>query len=100
MGGNSPTDKALDMAGSVFNTSWSYDTLSSTLDQLNTNLNFRMNAINSVNVGGLGGGNDPYAPNSGSGTSGGDTTSQITSLGGKDNGDGTFTMPDGTVVTP
>ena len=100
MGGNSPTDKALDMAGSVFNTSWSYDTLSSALDQLNTNLNFRMNAINSVNVGGLGGGNDPYAPNNGSGTSGGDTTSQITSLGGKDNGDGTFTMPDGTVVTP
>ena len=29
-----------------------------------------------------------------------DVNSEITSAGGKDNGNGTFTMPDGTVVTP
>ena len=78
MGGNSPTDKALGLAGKVFDTSWSDTTLNSALDQLDTNLGFRMNAINTVQVGGLGGdASNPYSPSS----SGGNTSSGTTPSG-------------------
>ena len=75
MGGNSPTDKALGLAGKVFDTSWSDTTLNSALDQLDTNLGFRMNAINTVQVGGLGGdASNPYSPSSSGGSSSSGTT--------------------------
>jgi hypothetical protein len=79
MGGNSPTDKALGLAGKVFDTSWSDTTLNSALDQLDTNLGFRMNAINTVQVGGLGGdASNPYSPSSsGVSSSSGTTPSGI-----------------------
>lgn len=82
MGGNSPTDKALGLAGQVFNTSWSNTTLNSSLDQLDQNLNFRLNAINNVQVGGLGGSDNPYSPNSSTdnSSSGGDYNSYLNSI--------------------
>lgn len=55
MGGNSPTDKALGLAGQVFDTSWSAQTLNDALDNLNTNLGYRLNAINSTGPTGVDG---------------------------------------------
>lgn len=55
MGGNSPTDKALGLAGQVFNTSWSKQTLDTALDNLDKNLTYRLNAIDSVGPTGLSG---------------------------------------------
>lgn len=73
MGGNSPTDKALSLAGQVFDINWSESTLSSALDQLDQNLTFRLNAINQPLVGGLGGNTSSYLPSAGtSGTSSSD----------------------------
>lgn len=56
MGGNSPTDKALSLAGQVFDTNWSATTLNSALDNLDKNLTFRSNAIENVGPTGVGGG--------------------------------------------
>ena len=55
MGGNSPTDKALTLAGQVFSTSWSSKTLNDALDNLDQNLTYRLNAIDSVGPTGLNG---------------------------------------------
>jgi alkylhydroperoxidase/carboxymuconolactone decarboxylase family protein YurZ len=55
MGGNSPTDKALSLAGSVLNTNWSKDTLDSALTNLDTNLGYRLNAIQTTGPIGAGG---------------------------------------------
>lgn len=53
MGGNSPTDKALSLAGQVFSTSWSAKTLNDALDNLTQNLQYRQNAIDSVGPTGI-----------------------------------------------
>jgi hypothetical protein len=56
MGGNSPTDSALSLAGKVISTNWSDTTLNSALDQLDTNLGYRMNAIETtapISAGGI-----------------------------------------------
>ena len=65
MGGNSPTDKALGLAASTLNGSWSADTFASAISQLQTDLGFRLNAINGVSVGGLGDSSNPYSPDTG-----------------------------------
>jgi hypothetical protein len=81
MGGNSPTDKALGLAGQVLSTNWSADTFNSAIQQLQENLGFRLNAINTVSVGGLGGATNPYTPGaSQSGASGTDYTSQLDAI--------------------
>jgi hypothetical protein len=81
MGGNSPTDKALGLAGQVLSTNWSAQTFDGAVQQLQENLGFRLNAIDSVQVGGLGGAANPYAPGaSQSGASGTDYTSQLDSI--------------------
>jgi hypothetical protein len=67
MGGNSPTDKALGLAGQVFDTSWSDETLQGALDQLDTNLGYRLNAINTPTIGGLGGDTTSYLDNASGG---------------------------------
>jgi len=55
-GAGSITDKALDLAKSVLNSNYSHDQLESTIDQLKTNLNIRLNALTSQNIVSPGGG--------------------------------------------
>lgn len=83
MGGNSPTDKALGLAGEVLSTDWSADTFNQAIDQLNSDIQFRTNALNTVQVGGLGTESNVYAPGSsqsGAGVSGVDYTSQLDAI--------------------
>lgn len=109
-GGNSATDLSLQNGASQLMGSWDADTFTSALNLIQQNIAYRVNAINQVGVGGVGGSN-PYASSAGvnTGTPVIPTTiaqpsasdiSAITSAGGKDNGDGTYTMPDGSIISP
>lgn len=63
MGGNSPTDKALDLASQTLKGNWSNKQLQSAIDNINTNLQYRENAINFANVQGTKGrGGTRYSP--------------------------------------
>ena len=75
MGGNSPTDRALELAGGVLNTNWSQQTLDDALTSLDTNLGYRMNAIESTGAI-TSSGTNPYAT--------GSTQSGTTSMTGPD----------------
>lgn len=67
MGGNSPTDHALDLASQNLSADWSYPTLTAALDQLDQNIAFRKNAILQSEPADAG--NNPYF-NAGGGTAG------------------------------
>jgi hypothetical protein len=61
MGGNSPTDHALKLAGQNLSADWSMDTLKSMTKLARTNLGIRRNSMDSVGVAGASAGNI-YAP--------------------------------------
>jgi len=48
MGGNSPTDRALKLAGEIFNKDFGFDQMNAALDTVDTNLQFRLNAMDST----------------------------------------------------
>lgn len=48
MGGNSPTDRALKLAEEVFQSNFGFDQMNATLDTVDTNLQFRLNAMDST----------------------------------------------------
>lgn len=47
MGGNSPTDRAIQLAQDILNSNYGFSQLNAALDELDKNLTYRMNAINS-----------------------------------------------------
>ena len=55
MGGNSPTDHGLKLAGTNLQGNWSIPVLEAAADNVGKLLNFRMNAINNAVVQGVGG---------------------------------------------
>lgn len=61
MGGNSPTDHALDLASKNLRADWSEPTLKAMLAQTRTNLQIRQNSMRNVGVAGASA-NNPYAP--------------------------------------
>jgi len=87
MGGNSPTDKALDLARETLDKNWSPKQLQAAIDNVKTNLKYRVNAINTADVQGTGGqAGNRYAPANANPDSemphplGGNQTPQIGSL--------------------
>jgi len=63
MGGNSPTDKALDLARETLDKNWSPKQLQAAIDNVKTNLKYRVNAINTADVQGVSGeAGTRYAP--------------------------------------
>lgn len=53
MGGNSPTDHAMDLAAKNLSADWSYPTIKAALDQFEKNIAFRENAIAAVGTAGV-----------------------------------------------
>ena len=82
MGGNSPTDAALSLAGKTLDTNWSKETLDGALTNLDTNLGYRLNAIQSTGPMGAGGSSDNMY-NTGS-TNTYTTSSEMTLMTGPD----------------
>ena len=59
MGGNSPTDRALSLAGQMISSSWSQTQLQSALDNIKVNLGYRLNSIENTGAIIPGGGSAP-----------------------------------------
>jgi len=55
MGGNSPTDRALKIAQDTLKTEYGFDQMNSVLNQIDKNLSFRLNSLNSSRPYGIGG---------------------------------------------
>jgi len=54
MGGNSPTERALELAAQTLKGNWSQDQLKAAMDNVRANLGYRENAINHASVQGVG----------------------------------------------
>jgi hypothetical protein len=61
MGGNSPTDHSLELAGENLKDNWSTKTIHSAIDQIRKTLQYRQNAMRNIGVAGLPNGN-AYGP--------------------------------------
>lgn len=72
MGGNAPTDHALELAAKNLNADWSYPTITAALDQFEKNIAFRENAIASVGTAGVT--NSQYSYDQPAGPAGGATS--------------------------
>jgi hypothetical protein len=66
MGGNSPTDHALDLAKSNLMADWNQNTFDRALDLINTNIGYRVNSFKNAGVAGMRE-ESPYMPQGGQG---------------------------------
>jgi hypothetical protein len=95
-GGNSSTDDSLSLAAKNLSADWSESVFKDMIGLVKTNLKYRQNSISNTGVAGTSE-NNPYSNSQSQPDE--SVVSEIISAGGEDNGDGTYTMPDDTIVT-